>query len=158
MKIISPAIAKLKSLPGISLVSVWLGKLPTASLGSAISRKFIAGTLLTKVGISALSVSMVGATGLGGYLVVKQFVGSAGSQYVITAPASGSTVSSDFAINTEFRAASDVSAFNIVITLDGRTITSKVGSAINNGQKRLYVFSGGVNGANAFPVNNLSPG
>lgn len=158
MKKLPTLSAKLKALPGVGAVSAWFGGLPEAGWLSSVGRKFAAGTLLTKLGISALSVSMVGATGLGGYLAVKQFVGSAGSQYVITSPSSGTIVSSDFAINTEFRAASNVSAFNIVITLDGRTITSKVGSAIDNGQKRAYVFSGGVNGANAFPVDNLSPG
>lgn len=164
MKIRLPAkiLTTLKSLPSTSAIKASASKIflkiryspPVVS----VVKKFVAGTLITKIGISAISVSMVGATGLGGYLAVKQIVGNAGSQYVITAPASGASLHGDFPIYTEFRAASNVSTFNVVITMDGRTILSKVGSAINNGQKRQYIFSGGVNGANSFPLHNLKPG
>jgi hypothetical protein len=159
MKYIPVLIAKLKSLPAASVFLAGLSKTPLLGWASTVSQKFAAGTIVTKVGISALSISMAGATGLGGYLAVKQFVGSAGSQYVITAPASGATLSGDFPIETEFRAASNiVNSFNIEIELDGRTITSKVVSPINNGEKRKYVFSGGYNGDNLFPLHNLRPG
>ncbi len=157
---------KLRSVPIIGLVLGLLislmFKLKSSSAFVAVSKKFVTGTLATKIGISTVSVAMVGATGVGSYLAVQQFVGSAGSQFVITSPTSGTTMHTDFEIRTEFRAASDItSPINIVVSMDGRVVMSKIinaNSTFKNGGVYPYIFSGGVNGVNMFPMHNLKPG
>lgn len=97
---------------------------------------------------------------LGGYLLLK--ASFAASTFTVISPASGSVVNTDFPIRTRFYAESDItSKLNIVLTLDGRTIMSKVintGGTFRAGQYFDYYFSGGLGGANLFPIKMLRPG